>query len=127
MQLKQQHTEKEPPAAPDKIQETVTYAVKAQCTSPHSRRTAVSRGLLDVRGFREVARTSMPLSRRSSSALRAEQLTVWKASSAAAGRRGEVLEKRSSSSVSIVMVLMSIGYPAYLYGPSSVANKEEEE
>lgn len=58
--------------------------------------------------------TSKPFSLLSSSALRAEQLTVWKASSAAAGNSGDSFEKRRSSEVSIVMVLISMGYPAYL-------------
>lgn len=51
----------------------------------------------------------MPFSLRSSSALSAEQLTVWKVSSDAAGKSGDVLEKSCLSLVSTVMVLISMG------------------
>lgn len=53
--------------------------------------------------------TSIPFSLRSSSAFNAEQLTVWKASSVAAGNRGDSLENKRSSDVSMVIVLISIG------------------
>ena len=64
-------------------------------------------------------RTSIPLSLRSSSALSAEQLMVWKASSLAAANRGASLENTLPPSVSILIVFINIGYPAYLYGCSS--------
>ena len=60
-------------------------------------------------GRKQETLTSIPCSLHSSSAFKAEQLTVWKASSQAAVSRWAVLEKRRSSLVSSWMVLMSMG------------------
>ena len=57
----------------------------------------------------KIHNTSIPFSRHSSSALSAEQLTVWNASSQAALSNGAALENSEESWVSICIVLMSIG------------------
>ena len=56
-----------------------------------------------------ILHTAIPFSLRSSSALRALVFMVWNATSLAAVRIGADLEKRSSSPVSLSIVLMSIG------------------
>ena len=67
----------------------------------------------------KIKQTSIPLSLLSSSTFNAEQFIVWNASSLAAGKSGVFFKKRLESSVSIRIVLISIGYPAYLYGSNT--------
>lgn len=68
--------------------------------------------------------TLKPFSLLSSSALRAEQLTVWYATSVADTNRGSGFENNWASSVSSWIVFTSCLYPAYLYGWSSETSKK---